>query len=195
MKKDRINTEMMNRYKEEFLSGNETAFSQIYRLLSKDLYSYGLSFNAHHELIEDAIHDVFMNIYTNKKVLVKVEDLKFYLFRVFRNRLFFLIKQESLQLYMMETSYPDQADENFEYIWIEQENEAEQKAMVDKFLKGLNVHQREVIHLRYIEGLSCEKVSDILKIDVQSVKNLTCRAMKRIRTVLACLLPLLIHLY
>jgi RNA polymerase sigma factor (sigma-70 family) len=183
---------MIDRYKEEFLSGNETVFSQIYRLLSKDLYAYGLSFHAHHELIEDAIHDIFMSIYTNKKTLAKVEDLRHYLFRVFRNRLFFLIKQETLHIYMEETVYPDQTDESFEELWIEQETEAEQKARVDKLLKGLNVHQREVIHLRYMEGLSCEEVSNIMKIDVQSVKNLTFRAMKKIKAVLVCLLPLLI---
>lgn len=179
-----MNKEALTRYKEEFLHGNEVAFSHIYRLLSKDLYTYGMSFHAHHELIEDAIHDVFLNIYANKKILLKVDDLKNYLFRVFRNRLFFLIKKESLQIYMEDNDFPEQIDENYEDHWIEQEVEAEKKNTVNKLLTKLNIHQREVVYLRYIEGLSCEQVSNIMKIDVQSVKNLTYRAMKKIKTML-----------
>ena len=192
MEKNRVDVENLNRYKEEFLSGDEMAFSQIYRLLSKDLYAYGLSFYAHHELIEDAIHDVFMNIYANKKLLLKVDNMRNYLFRVFRNHLFFLIKKESLHLSMEEHIYPEYMEGNFEERWIDQETEDEKRVLANKLLIGLNVHQREVIYLRYMEGLSCEEVSNIMKIDIQSVKNLTYRAMKKIKAILICVMLLFI---
>jgi RNA polymerase sigma factor (sigma-70 family) len=195
MNKNISDIDILNRYKNEFIDGNDTAFSQLYRLLSNDLYAYGLSFHAHHELIEDAIHDIFINIYSNKKVLIKVDNVKSYLFSAFRHRLFFLIKKESLQIYLEENDYPEQIEANMEDHWIEQEEEARKKAQVSKLLRGLNIHQREVVYLRYMEGLSCEEVSNIMKIDVQSVKNLTYRAMKKIKTILTCMLPLMNFIY
>jgi len=187
-----IDEELLNRYKDAFLSGEEIAFAHIYQLLAKDLYAYGLSFHAHHELIEDAIHDVFIKIYTNKMLLQKVNNLKNYFFGVFRHHLFFLIKKESLHIYMGENDYPEQLETNMEEQWIEQEDESEKKALVNRLMSGLNIHQREVVYLRYMEGFSCEEVSKIMKIDVQSVKNLTYRAMKKIKTILASILTLLI---
>ena len=80
----------IHRLRDEFVRGDDNAYSDIYNLYAKDLYAFGLSLRAKTDLIEDAIHDIFVEIYTHRQNLEKVDNLKYYFLAAFRNRLFFL---------------------------------------------------------------------------------------------------------
>jgi RNA polymerase sigma factor (sigma-70 family) len=172
---------------DRFLDGDELAYSQIYKLYAEYLYAYGKTLTVPIEFVEDAIHDIFVELYSKKDDIKrldisKMDDIKSYLFKSFRNRLFYLVNRTSkaseiAKLYISSNC----EDPAYDEIWIEREYELEQLRTVNDFLKKLNPNQREAIYLRYIEGHSCDQISGILGINYQSVKNLIYRALKKMR--------------
>ena len=52
---------------------------------------------------------------------------------------------------------------------------------VHHILKGLTGRQKEIIYLRFIHEMSFEEISEIMKINIQSARNLLFRSMEKIR--------------
>ncbi|MDD4991841.1 MAG: sigma-70 family RNA polymerase sigma factor [Paludibacter sp.] len=173
----------IHRLRDEFVSGDDNAYSIIYKLFSKDLYSYGLSFRVKNELIEDAIHDIFVEIYTHRYNLAKVENLKFYFMASFRNRLFYLIRKEpnNVEVTDQNLNFANEAD--IQELWINREVLSEKENLVKYLFSELNEHQREALHHRFVEGFSCEEVAELMNINYQSAKNLIHRAINKLRKI------------
>ena len=172
-----------HRLRDEFLAGDESAYSTIYKLYAKDLYAFGLSLHAKTELIEDALHDVFIEIYTHRQNLEKVDNLKFYFFAAFRNRLFFLLKKESNSYEITEKDLQGIEERNVQEIWIENEEETEKKVLVKKLFSELTQNQQEALYHRFVEGYSCAEIATLMNINYQSVKNLIYRSIKKLKSV------------
>lgn len=167
--------------KERFLSGDDDAFGRLYRLFAKDLYALGLSLQIDSALIEDAIHDIFEDIYRNKSRLKNVDKIKHYFFSAFRNRLFYLIKRERSQKEKAENYskfelYESRIAENLPI----SEEEPKSNEMIKKVMHELSSKEKEVIHYRFIEGLSIREIATLMEINSQSVKNLIYRTVKKI---------------
>ena len=174
-------TSIVIRLKEEFMNGNGDAFASMYKLYVKDLYAYGLSINSNIDMIEDAIHDVFVDIFTHRENLEHVRNLKHYMMSALRHRLFFLLKKNKLNREITKEEIDGLIENDFQESWIAREEETERSLLVQRLLAHLNPHQREAIHLRFIEGLSYDEISEMMLINRQSVKNLLHRAIDKLR--------------
>lgn len=174
---------VIHRLRDEFLAGDDKAYSSIYELYARDLYAFGLSLRAKTELIEDAIHDIFVEIYTHRHNLEKVDNLKYYFMAAFRNRLFFLIKKESNTFEINERDIFGLEQKDHQELWIEKEDETEKQLLVKRLLSELNQNQREAIYHRFVEGLSCEEIASLMNINYQSAKNLIHRSIKKLKSV------------
>ena len=172
---------VLHQLRDEFVAGDDKAYSAIYNLIAKDLYAYGLSLRANTELIEDAIHDIFVEIYTHRQNLEKVDNLKFYFIAAFRNRLFYLIKKDSKTTEITDSDFHGLNERDFQEEWIERETETEKQLLVKRLFAELNPHQKEAIYHRYVEGLSCEEIATLMNINYQSAKNLLHRALKKLK--------------
>lgn len=173
----------IHRLRDEFIAGNDRAYSTIYEFYASDLYAFGLSLRAKPELIEDAIHDIFVEIYIHRYNLEKVDNLKYYFLAAFRNRLFFLLKKELNTTEITEKDTQGMVDKNFQEKWIENETVLANEQLVQRLLSELNQNQREAIYLRFVEGLSLEEISQLLEINYQSTKNLIHRAIKKLKSI------------
>jgi RNA polymerase sigma factor (sigma-70 family) len=171
--------------RDEFVAGDDNAYSAIYELYAKDLYAFGLSLHVKSEVIEDSIHDVFVEIYTHRQNLAKVDNIKFYFLTAFRNRLFFILKKDAHTFELTESHTLGLEEKDHQEIWIEQENISEKKLLLKRLLTQLNQNQREAIYHRYVEGLSCEEIATLMNINYQSAKNLIHRSIKKLKSVAA----------
>ncbi len=181
--------------RDEFVGGDDNAYSAIYKLYAKDLYAFGLSLRVKSEVIEDAIHDVFVEIYTHRQNLAKVDNLKYYFLTAFRNRLFFLLKKDAHTFALTESDTIGLQEKDYQEIWIENENSTEKELLLKRLLSGLNQNQREAIYHRYVEGLSCEEIATLMNINYQSAKNLIHRAIKKLKSVTVLTLLLFLILF
>ncbi|MDR1743364.1 MAG: sigma-70 family RNA polymerase sigma factor [Dysgonamonadaceae bacterium] len=154
----------------------------IYTTYAEDLFAYGMSCYPDKNLVEDVIHDLFLDIYRRKENLDGIGNMKRYLFSAFRYKIYSQLKNK----YLFEAFDSDDCTELlYESDTLEQmealEKENEQRQLVDRLLSQLNPHQREVIHLRFIEKLSFDEIADVMHINRQSVQNLFGRAINKLR--------------
>ncbi|MDR3251483.1 MAG: sigma-70 family RNA polymerase sigma factor [Tannerella sp.] len=168
----------------QFLAGDDSAFASIYKLYAKGLYAFGLSLHVATELIEDAIQDVFIEIYTNKPLLKNVSNLKSYLMMTFRNRLFYLVKC-SENCVEMDVNFADYESEELDMqtILMEKEEEDKKESIVKLLLSELNANQREALYHRYVDDMSYMDIALIMNINYQSAKNLVHRAITKLKSV------------
>lgn len=176
-----IDSIRVDQLKDSFLAGDDEAFGKLYRLFAQDLYALGLSLQVDSVLIEDAIHDVFEDIYRHRNRLRKVDKIKYYFFAAFRNRLFYLMKSEKSQ---KEKAENYSRSELYELGILEDlpilEEGTKSNEIIKKLMEEFSCKQREVIHYRFIEGLSINEISVLMEINCQSVKNLIYRTVKKI---------------
>lgn len=185
----------IQRLRDEFVAGDDKAYTTIYNLYAKDLYAFGLSFRVKTEIIEDAIHDIFVEIYTHRQNLEKVDNIKYYFLAAFRNRLFFLLKKNSNTTEITEKDTVDLQEKDSQETWIEKEEENEKQILVKRLLSELTQNQREAIYHRFVEELSCEEIATLMNINYQSAKNLIHRSIKKLKSVAAFTVLLFILFY
>jgi RNA polymerase sigma factor (sigma-70 family) len=152
----------------------------VYRMYVKDLYAYGMSCCSDENMVEDAVHDIFLDLHRRKEKLAGIENMKYYLLSALRYRINFLRKERLLY----EEFVPDACNGLFEsdrQEWIDKEDEAERKQFTDRMLARLNPHQREIVYLRLTEGLSFGEIAELMQTKRQSVQNLFGRAIHKLR--------------
>ncbi|MFZ4581367.1 MAG: RNA polymerase sigma factor, partial [Paludibacter sp.] len=97
----------------------------------------------------------------------------------------FLLKKESNTYEMDEKNSYGLEEKDYQETWIAQEEDTAKKELIKKLYSELNKNQQEAIYHRYVEGLSCEEIADLMHINYQSAKNLIHRAIKKMKSVAA----------
>ncbi|MGI6572179.1 MAG: RNA polymerase sigma factor [Fermentimonas sp.] len=164
-----------------FLDGDTSAFSSIYKEFFEKLYVYGLKLGFNEEVCKDAIQDVFYTIFTSRKKLNHVENIEFYLFRCLKNR---LLDQYSKEVTTDILNHDELILDSNEII-IEQiiKNEAEMqmKNTVNLLFKKLTKKQRKVIHYKYVLNLTYNEIAIIMDVSPDAVKKMVRRALDAMR--------------
>lgn len=163
-----------------FINGNDDCFEIIYRKYADVLFRYGIQFTPDGNLVQDAIHDIFVKLYNDRKKLKAEANIKFYLFACLKNRLYNLLKRELFfdKIDLEENEYLDQGAEEAVTNALSQ---SEIQRTVQTVLGVLTDRQREIIYYRYIEELSIEEIAALTEMNYQSVQNLIQRSLKKIR--------------
>ena len=176
---------MENTLWNNFLSGDDKAYASIYKEYVSLMFSYGMYFTSDRELVKDCIQDIFVKLYTNRSRLSQIENIKLYLYIALKNTLFNVFQKDK-QLYQNDTVEPVFSVEyTIEDRIIEDEEQAEKKETMMHLLELLTERQREVIHYRYVEELNITEISEIMKMNYQSVQNLLQRSIKKIQQTLS----------
>lgn len=164
----------------QFLNGNEIAFSQLYCLCFDDLLAYGRKVGGDNEMVEDSIQDLFLKLYQKKIILEDNTKLRPFLFRALKNliynQLFRNAKLQSLPDYEFAFDLDYTIDEHLSLV-----HDQGLSDEVYHILKGLTGRQKEIIYLRFIHEMSFEEISEIMKINIQSARNLLSRSIEKIR--------------
>jgi len=164
----------------QFLDGNEIAFSQLYCLFFDDLLTYGRRVGGDNEMVEDLIQDLFLKLYQKKIILEDNTKLRSFLFRALKNLIYNQLlrnaKLQSLPDYDFAFDLDYTIDEQLS--WMHDQGLSDE---VHHILKGLTGRQKEIIYLRFIHEMSFEEISEIMKINIQSARNLLFRSMEKIR--------------
>ena len=163
-----------------FINGDNNCFEIIYRRFAGILFRYGIQFTTDENLVQDAIHDVFVKLHNDRKLLKAEVNIKFYLFTCLKNRLYNLLKRELIfdKVDLEDNEYLDPGAEDQVTNAL---NQSEQQRTVRMILGLLTDRQREIIYYRYIEELSIEEIAVLTDMNYQSVQNSIQRSLKKIR--------------
>ena len=164
-----------------FLEGDKEAFSVFYRHNYRKLYSYGISLGMDSELIDDIIQELFVKLYTRPQLIKDFSTIQAFLYAAVRNAFVNHEKQRKKYLYLDEF-------ENFELPYFVEntqiEDEEELKALKEKIhriINSLTPRQKEIIYLRFLHQKEYEEIARIMDMSEQAARNMTYRAMEKIR--------------
>ncbi len=165
-----------------FRQGNPAAFQQIYQCFVQVLFSYGNKITTDFTLVEDCIHDLFIELWDRKEHLGDTTSVKLYLFKGLKRK---IIRKQTRQkkTVFSESEQPYVFGITFSYessLILEQLTEEQYHRLTVAIAKLTN-RQREVLFLRFHANMSHEEIAHLLSLNYQSVSNLMFRAMKMLR--------------
>ncbi|GHV20119.1 DNA-directed RNA polymerase sigma-70 factor [Bacteroidia bacterium] len=171
----------MKLFPKKFHVWDEFAYTYIYNQYADTLLAYGIGLGFEKETVKDAIHDVFLKFYFNRKPLNDIDNLKYYLFRMLKNRLLDILKTtvNTSDIGYQELNFSVKTTILDELIGDEDRLALQNK--IEKLLNSLTDRQREAIYLRYMQEMSYDEIAGLLKMTPQATRKLIFRAMERMR--------------
>ncbi len=172
--------------------GCESSFTALFDRYHATLYSYGFKLSGNTNLVEDAVQDVFIDVWRLRKTLTpEVTSVKFYLFRALRRRihraqLSFPVSREITEI-REHASIP--TTRSFESDLIEQEIQQQLTGWLYSSVAQLPSRQGEAITLRYFEEFSISESAIIMGVSEKSVRNFIYKALCTLRQIRPGQLP------
>lgn len=180
----------MNRHLDSSLinrvqKGDPDAFGEIYNAHIGKIYRYVLFKVRTREEAEDISADVFLRAWQYLQLQRTVANLNAFLYQVAKNLVIDHYRQRSQREVTMENEVLDQVpDEQQQQLFRQIENSLE-VAEVERIVRGLKDEYKDVILLRYVEGLSTGEISSIVGKSRGAVRVTLFRALKLIRDQIA----------
>lgn len=168
--------------------GDQQAYAELYVFYYKQLFNYGRKFTTDMALLEDAVQEALVSVWTGRERLERVEKPHTYLFNSFRYILFKKIRQAS-KIWTLAEPAEGEPEFGVEHILISRDMETSRRQQLEKALQGLTSRQREAIFLRFYQGLSYDEVAEVLGISVKATYKIMSRALLQLKEALS--LPIL----
>jgi len=165
-------------------SGDYEAFTLLYNKYIRPLTQYGLKFVADLPAVEDCLHDVFVWIWTNRHKLSIDYSVKSYLFKSVRTTMLHLLQTQNRLSALhpeQEHTYRFELQLTPEAMVLQNENMRMVRLQIESVLNKLTAKQKEVIYLRYYEGLCFEDISQNMNLSVKACYKLMGRAIAVLR--------------
>lgn len=173
--------------------GNHSALESIYRTHFKHLINYGKKFSNDSATVEDAIQELFIELWNKRQTLGETDAIKPYLLVSLRRKIIKSVKQ-----IQKTTNDNEPTDYHFDAVLaidetiINKEIRSEKKKQVAEAMLRLSNRQREVLYLKYEVNMEYEEISEAMNINYQSARNLVSKA---IATIAKHLITLLIMFF
>jgi RNA polymerase sigma factor (sigma-70 family) len=172
----------------DFKKGNKKSFELLYKKFFFKLYNYGYQQIRDKELIQDCLHDLFLNIWKNKETIIEPQSVKDYLFIAFKRKMLDAIKTKGR--FTSSDENFELEENSFEQELILEQTEQEKMKKLQVAMKKLTIRQREAIFLRYFEDMEYSEIAKVLGYDTNSVYVLISRSITALRKYLPYLILL-----
>lgn len=164
-----------------FKNGDKDAFATLYYRYFKFLIQKCFRLSSDKKLIEDCIHDLFLEIWSNKVNLVTPDSVKAYLLCSTQRKLVRQIKKSRNYTHEDGVAPEKLMCFSIEDQLISEEYLLDKKKEINLALETLTKRQREVIFLRYYDNLSYIEIALRMAISTDSVYNLVSKALDNIQ--------------
>lgn len=176
--------QLWNRLRE----GDRSSIEYLYRNNYALMLNYGLNITSDKELVKDCIQEIFVKLFKSSSLGEAVSPCS-YLLKSVRNMIYdklssALVNHECADIEEMFLAIPED-DDFFDSLFPDSDDEIKFKKRLTDALNTLSSQQRQVIYLRFVEGLSHREIADVLGIAEQSSMNLVNRGISKLRTLLS----------
>ena len=173
-------------------TGDESAFEQIYHQYKRPLYHFALRYLKDKALAEDAVQDVFVNLWKRKDTLDEELSVRGFLCTCMKHHALNILRTEGNRIRVAALSVADQStDKNF----TEQDvafNES--KSLLEKGLQSLTDHKKKIFRLSFEQGCSHREIASRLGISEHTVRSQLSQSNKILREYLGKAISLMIAL-
>lgn len=164
-----------------FREGDDLALSLIYSMYAKSLYQYGLKFTGNRDIVEDVIHDLFVDLIRNRKTIGETSNIQFYLLKSFRRKLVRQLRGEMRYSDNLSAETTFEVHYSAEAEFISEETRNSQLKRLNEAIQQLSPRQKEAIYLKFQKELDYDEISELLGMGVEACRNLIYRAIKSLR--------------
>jgi len=171
--------------------GDPQALGYLYDTYADKLFTSALRMTTDRELAKDCIQEVFIEIWNYRNTLGDVLHSQSYLVKVMRSVLLKKLKKESCITRYVASDTLASSEESMEEMIISSDIDKEKKKKLHIALSNLTSRQKQVLEMRFYEGLTYEQIADKLRMNYQSVNNLAFRTIHRLRSHLLIVISLL----
>lgn len=168
-----------------FIQDDWDAYSRLYDGYFSLLNNYGYKFTRDKELIEDAVHDLFVRLWTTRERLSQPASVKNYLLKSMRNILLRKMKREEKFTDIDGKEYPWSFSISYSVETIKRIEDRDLQAKLRAFIDTLPPRQQEIIYLRFYEGLSYEEIADVMSLSINSAYKLLYKALTKLQHTLS----------
>lgn len=165
------------------LRGDQEMFMSLYKKYYHTLFFLGLREIKDANLVKDTIHQVFLYIWEKRNSLHSAKNVKSYLIISFLRKLSDDWKKagriSSLQL--VHSEYSEDATSTPEEALIRKDEQQQQVRQLLDSINELPSRQRELIQLRFYEGLSIDAIVQQTGLSHRTVYNKIFEALKKMR--------------
>ncbi len=166
------------------IQGDATeSIGSLYDSYVQVLFNFGCKITSDRELVKDCIHDVFVKIYYKQEEMGHVQHVKSYLFVALKNKLCDELRKNNYYTDNDVEDYQLAGGQNVEDDFIHCEKEALCSRSLKRLMNRLSVRERQAITLYYLENRRYEEISLLMGINYQSLRNLICRGLARLRSI------------
>lgn len=169
------------KYWRRLLSGDQEALAFFYEKYADSLLKYGLSVTYNRDVVQDAVQELFINVWNRRQNLTVPDSVKYYLMVSLRR----IILKDVVSARLSTDSFSDESLSSLynENMYAE-ENEEDIHRKLQEAVRSLPARQQEVIFLRFFEKLSYEEITILTGLDYQILRNTIYRAIKTLRQAL-----------
>jgi RNA polymerase sigma factor (sigma-70 family) len=166
-------------------------WEKLYTEISPVLFQYGRKMTSQESLIEDSIHDVYVNLWRIRETIPAIQHPKAYLISAFRRSLLHKLQESDRvhKLHMLSYEPDFYLSFSFESVLIQTEISQQQQQALKNALTALSTRQREAIYLKFYENHSNDEVADIMKMEKSAVYTLVYKALSSLRKALRTSAP------
>ncbi|CAG5074445.1 hypothetical protein DYBT9623_05132 [Dyadobacter sp. CECT 9623] len=165
--------------------GDEQAFTFIFEKYHRTLYNYGCKLTTHTAVTEDAIQDIFIDIWRLRANLTEnISSIKFYLYRALRRRIHQTLDKYPATEEISDITDPEIMPFSFsdsQTMLIESESNLLRAQRIKELLAQLPERQLEAITLRYFDEFSIAEIGQIMGVNEKSVRNFLYKALTAFR--------------
>ncbi|NJN25735.1 MAG: RNA polymerase sigma factor [Cyclobacteriaceae bacterium] len=160
--------------------GDKSALKKIYDQFFSALYTYGLKITQSSADTEDAIHELFLDIWKYREGLSDTTSIRFYLYRSLRRKLY---KSHTLseKILRPDVLLDEVQEHSVETKLVEEEEKRQLSARLQEQLDTLSERQKETLLMRFYGELSYKEIAEIMEINEQSARNLVTRGLEYLR--------------
>ena len=156
----------------------ETFQTRVFPVKNK-LFRFAFRLLGSSEEAKDVVQEVFIKVWNGREQLGEIQNLEAWCMRITKNLSLDRLRQQNRR--------PTDSLENVLHIQNETlspyENTeiSESMKLIGEMMAGLPEKQRQVMHLRDIEGYSYNEIGEILELDLSQVKVYLFRARNSVR--------------
>lgn len=164
---------------DQFNSGSQKAFAEIYNHFYRSLYYFSKRLVADTQEAEDIVAESFIKLWKKQGSFASAENIKAFLFVITRNAsLNYLRHSQHQHSTHQELSYlADDQDQLFH-----QEITAELIQLIYADIENLSEKRREIVKMILLEGLEDDQIASRLNISSKTVRNQKATAVQLLRT-------------
>lgn len=162
--------------------GDAHSFKWLYLRYFQPLYAYGKKIGVSEQVLQDSIHDVFVDLWFYHENLSEIQSVKLYLYRSWRRKINRHISGQSLidSLEKLLDELPTQEEAEVSNALYNEGPELQAQS-VRKLLNDLSPRQYEALVLRCYEEFSCKEIADILDINEESATSLVHQGLSQLK--------------